>query len=142
AWLGATHEARDSSAGQLFSSELTPPERDAVVRLGALAKERADAAPQGPGHLPDPADEDELADYLEDLGLEQPWEAAPALLQAGWTLPAVDEVLAGFEPANRVAAARWLAADAVAPGLPAETRLAADPTVGQGRRVEVSSCLQ
>lgn len=137
--LGAAHEARDAAAVQLFASELTPPERDAVVRLGALAKERADAAPQGPGHLPDPADEDELADYLEDLGLEQPWEAAPALLQAGWTLPAVDEVLAGFEPANRVAAARWLAADAVARGLLAEIRLASNAIVEQVRAVKVSS---
>ncbi len=137
--LAAAHEARDAAAVELFARDLAPSEREAVLRLGGLAKERAANAPQGPGHLPDPADEDELSDHLEALGLEAPWEAAPALLQAGWTLDALDEVLASFEPPNRAAAARWLAADAVARGLLAEIDLAAKAITEQVRAVKVSS---
>lgn len=137
--LAAAHEERDLAAVALFARDLAPPERDAVLRLGQKAKERAGAAPRGPGQLPDPADEDELTDYLEDLGLEQPWEAAPNLLQAGWTLEAIAELLGEFEPHNRAAAARWLAADAVARGLLAEIGIAANAIVEQVRAVKVSS---
>lgn len=137
--LAAAYEARDAAAVELFARDLEPAERQAVLRLGALARERAASVPAGPGRLPDPAEEDELADRLEDLGLEEPWEAAPALLQAGWTLPALEEVLGGFEPQNRLAVARWLAADAAARGLLSEIGLAANAIVEQVRAVKVSS---
>src|SRR5690606_17209804 len=115
--LAAAHERRDAAALDLFGRDLGPDELQAVLTLGLLAKERAESSPHGPGHLPDPDEEDELADHLQALGLERPWDAAPALLQAGWTLPALEEVLAPFAAENRAAAARWLAADAVARGL-------------------------
>ncbi len=137
--LADAHEARDMAAVELFARDLSSVEQEAVLRLGMLAKERAEGSPHGPGHLPDPDEEDELADHLEALGLERPWDAAPALLQAGWTLPALEEVLAPFAAENRAAAARWLAADAVARGLLAEIRLAANAIVEQVRAVKVSS---
>ncbi len=137
--LAGAHEARDQAAVALFASDLTPAESEAVLRLGAAAKERAEAVAPGPARLPDPDDEDELADYLDAMGLEQPWEAAPNLLQAGWTLEAIAEVLEAFRPATRAGAARWLAADAVARGLLGEISLAASAIVEQVRAVKVAS---
>lgn len=137
--LAAAHERRDAAALDLFGRDLGPDELQAVLTLGLLAKERAESSPHGPGHLPDPDEEDELADHLQALGLEEPWDAAPALLQAGWTLPDLEEVLERFEPRNRAAGARWLAADAIARGLLDEIRLAANAIVEQVRAVKVSS---
>ncbi len=145
--LAEAHDARDRSAVELFARDLSTAEKAAVLELGRLAGERADAATGTgePGSTPehralsDPDDEDELTDYLEDVGVERPWEAAPALLQGGWTLPEVSQVLGRFAAENRVAVARWLADDAVARGLLAEIAMATGSIVAQVKAVKVSS---
>lgn len=139
--LAAAHDDRDAAAIDLFSRPLSERERQGVVRLGSLARSKATEAAGTGARLPDPAHEDDLTDYLTDLGLEQPWEAAPNLLQGGWSPAAVDDALSWFEEPNRVAAARWLAADAVARALLAEIDVAADAIVAQVKAVKVASHL-
>lgn len=128
---------------ELFALDLSPEEKAAVLELSAEAARHAEAAAgtdDGRGRpLPDPDDEDALTDYLADIGVEQPWEAAPALLQAGWTIGDLEEMLARFAVPNRTAVARWLAADAVARGLMAEIAMATGSIVAQVRAVKVSS---
>src|SRR5690606_7270206 len=99
-----------------------------------------DAGGDGRGRpLPDPGEEDELTDYLTDIGLEEPWEAAPALLQAGRTIDDVRSALASFQAANRPAVARWLATDAVSRVLLDEIAMATGSIVAQVKAVKVSS---
>ena len=141
--LGEAHAARDRSAVELFASDLTPEEKATVLELGeesarhvAAAAASSDAAARP---LPDPEDEDALTDYLTDVGLEEPWEAAPALLQVGWSLEDVEAVLGRFTEPNRRAAARWLASDAVTRGLLAEIAMATGSIVAQVKAVKMSS---
>jgi signal transduction histidine kinase len=51
---------------------------------------------------PDPAaarrEENKLIDRLEELGVPEPWDLAPALAASGWTVPQVDEVAEGLSP--------------------------------------------
>lgn len=139
--LGEAHDARDLAATDLFSRKLTDAEREGVVSLGSLARQFASRESVRTGRMPAQEAEDALTEYLQDLGLERPWDAAPDLLQAGWTLDAIEDALSMFDPLNRVAAARWMAADAVARGLLVEIGVAADAIVEQVRAVKVASHL-
>lgn len=128
----------------LFARDLSPEEKATVLELSAEAARHVQSAANAGGDgrvlpLPDPADEDTLTDHLSDMGVEQPWEAAPALLQAGWTLDDLEAVLGTFDVTNRPAVARWLAADAVARVLMAEIAMATGSIVAQVRAVKVSS---
>src|SRR5690606_33196607 len=142
--LGEAHGARDRSMADLFARDLSPEEKATVLELSAEAARHVQSAANAGGDgrvlpLPDPADEDTLTDHLSDMGVEQPWEAAPALLQAGWTLDDLEAVLGTFDVTNRPAVARWLAADAVAKVLMAEIAMATGSIVAQVRAVKVSS---
>ncbi|HZX00064.1 MAG TPA: ATP-binding protein [Trueperaceae bacterium] len=142
--LGEAHGARDRSMADLFARDLSPEEKATVLELSAEAARHVQSAANAGGDgrvlpLPDPADEDTLTDHLSDMGVEQPWEAAPALLQAGWTLDDLEAVLGTFDVTNRPAVARWLAADAVARVLMAEIAMATGSIVAQVRAVKVSS---
>ena len=52
------------------------------------------------------------SDLLEGYGLEESWQAAGALMDAGWTAAALNAAVEPFEAGNRAAVAGWLAADA------------------------------
>jgi signal transduction histidine kinase len=51
---------------------------------------------------PEPAaarrEENKLIDRLEELGVPDPWDLAPALAASGWTLPQVEEAAQGLPP--------------------------------------------
>ncbi|HEX7002035.1 MAG TPA: ATP-binding protein [Trueperaceae bacterium] len=135
--------ARDRAVVQLLAGDLSAAEKDMVLKLGEAAAERSAAAAEGGDGrsrpLPDPDDEDALTDYLTDIGLEEPWEAAPALLQAGWTKDDVSSALSSFQAVNRPAVARWLSSDAVSRVLLSEIAMATGSIVAQVKAVKVSS---
>jgi signal transduction histidine kinase len=60
------------------------------------------------------AAEEALISRLESLGIENPWDVAPALAAHGWTPDMLDAVIAGFEPANRNVVVSWLGAQLTA----------------------------
>ena len=55
------------------------------------------------------ATEEQLADRLEALGLEEPWEIAPLLNDAGFLLADLNEVAAQLSAENVASAVSWMA---------------------------------
>jgi signal transduction histidine kinase len=66
------------------------------------------AAPQS---SPSSATEGLLMAQLEKFGIENPWDIAPALAAAGWTVARLDVELSAFEPPHRNAILSWLGAE-------------------------------
>ena len=81
-------------------------EKSLVKLQGSL---KQDAAPPS-----DPLEraekEDELADWLERHGVEEPWESAPTLADSGWTVPSLERFTAGVAESDIDALMRWTAA--------------------------------
>ena len=108
--LGPANDLRDACAIELFQRDLSDVEMRGALELGALAARQFESG--GAGFAPSLDGEEELLTLLEELAVEEPWRAAGALQDAGWT---ADELRAAVEPfslPNRAAAAAWLAADA------------------------------
>ncbi|HEV7717924.1 MAG TPA: ATP-binding protein [Arsenicitalea sp.] len=51
-----------------------------------------------------------LVTHLEALGMEEPWEIAPALLSFGWTLERIEGLAASFPAPHLNAVVQWLGA--------------------------------
>jgi signal transduction histidine kinase len=111
--LGTVLRERDRSAIALFGRRLEPQEMERSLRLGDLATEVFDeaSAAVATGRAARDAESD-LTVYLEGLQVQDAWDRAPALADAGWTVSRLEEVLEPYDPANRVAAIAWLADDA------------------------------
>jgi len=95
--MRASDRLRDRLAGmradiaQLANSGLEPQQMEAVGAIIGSALEHRRAAPElSPLDTADR--EDELADWLEDHGIPNPWETAPTLVAAGLDLAWVEEV--------------------------------------------------
>jgi signal transduction histidine kinase len=54
----------------------------------------------------------EVQAWLEERGVDEAWELAPALVGAGWDLPAVERVAASFGSEYLLSVVRWLGAGA------------------------------
>ena len=91
-----THGLKDAQADALaaFSAAMTA-ERPAVIGLDPLA--RGDR-------------ENEIADWLEAQTVDEPWELAPRLVEAGATLPALDTLGASVTGAALCDSLGYLAA--------------------------------
>jgi len=98
----------------------------------ALARSLGDgidfARPQPPGDL-SPMEagdrEDELATYLEELGIDDAWDLAPGMVAVGWNPTLIDDVLTGVEDDLRTHLARWVGLRATAGQLIGEIGIAA-----------------
>src|SRR5690606_8614970 len=109
--FSAAIERRDRRAVAVFGKELHGDELAAALELGATAARHFEqTAAEGPA--PDAEREDELLQVCEDLGVDEPWEAAAALADAAWSAARLRAVIGPFTPATRPAVAAWLAADA------------------------------
>ncbi|MGH3650781.1 MAG: sensor histidine kinase, partial [Acidimicrobiia bacterium] len=143
------HEERMAALGKMAAQlmhELNNPAA-AVVRtahelsrlqseLGQETRALAGAIGEGPGfHLPDPADglsalqrgevEDGLVDLLVGLGLEDPWDLAPAMVDAGWTAAHLEGTIADLAPDLRPHLARWIGLSATTAQMVGELGMAA-----------------
>jgi signal transduction histidine kinase len=111
--LGTVLRERDRSAIALFGRGLQAKEMERSLKLGDIAAEVFEEATSAASAGRTSRDaESALTAYLERLAVEDAWDRAPALADAGWTAARLQEVLESFEPANREAAIAWLAADA------------------------------
>lgn len=111
--LGSVLRERDRSAIALFGRGLEPQEMEHSLRLGDMAAdvfgEASAAVVTGrAAHDAEP----ELTAYLDELRVANAWDRAPALADAGWTVPKLEEVLEPYQPVNRGPAIAWLADDA------------------------------
>jgi len=121
--LEAAGVERDRAAVALFGGALGEDETAAALALGALA--RTQSRPDGKSSSVFDDEVEALSDELEELGVEKPWEAAPALLEGGWTRESLMPVLERFQSPNRPAVIAWLAADAASRSLTSEIAAAA-----------------
>jgi signal transduction histidine kinase len=69
--------------------------------------------------------EDELATYLEDLGIDDAWDLAPGMVAAGWSPALIEEALTGVDDDLKTHLARWVGLRATAGQLIGEIGMAA-----------------
>lgn len=84
---------------------------EGAILAGALASEDDLPQPTPPERLSslERADrEEELADWLTQHQVTDPWELSPALVDAGWTPELLDKATAGMTPEFARHFARWL----------------------------------
>lgn len=112
--------ARERAVAALFDCGLSDQEMAEVLALSENPK-----APRAGWSSVDDDEVDALTDELRSLGVERPWEAAPALLEGGWTRAALNAVVEGFEPSKRAAVVAWLAAGAASRSVIEEIQSAA-----------------
>ena len=110
--LGRIYEELNTEAIALASSlgdgEFVPPEPPAEM------------SPMEAGDR-----EDELAESLETLGLDDAWDLAPGMVAAGWNPESLEGVLQGVEGDLRTHLARWVGLRATAGQLIGEIGMAA-----------------
>jgi signal transduction histidine kinase len=69
--------------------------------------------------------ETEVVEWLEGLGVPEPWELAPALVADGWLRPVLEEVTEGYDRDTATKFAHWLGLRCLASQLIDEVRIAA-----------------
>ena len=69
--------------------------------------------------------EDGVASWLEDLGVADAWDIAPALVEDGWDLELLAETTDGLDPDTATKFMRWLGLRVLASQLINEVRIAA-----------------
>jgi signal transduction histidine kinase len=69
--------------------------------------------------------EDGVATWLEDLGVADAWEIAPALVEDGWDLELLSDTIDGLDPDTATKFMRWLGLRVLASQLINEVRIAA-----------------
>jgi signal transduction histidine kinase len=103
---------------------------DATILLSGIGDllSRPIPVPAKPGSM-DPlarsALEDGVATWLEDLGVADAWEIAPALVEDGWDLELLEETTDGLDPETATKFMRWLGLRVLASQLINEVRIAA-----------------
>jgi signal transduction histidine kinase len=103
--MGDTCDAMLHSLTELAGAGLTA---EQLLALGDLRREAADAvAPTGAMALSDL--EDDLGSWLEDHGVEDPWQVAPVLAGAGVDVGWCERVLATVGPDGVGGAVAWVA---------------------------------
>jgi signal transduction histidine kinase len=114
AQLSDTLAERERSATELGA--LTDPRQIEVVSaMQEAVKRTAAPAPSDPLSLSD--QESELQEWLEDHGVEQAWEVAPALVSFSWSMDDLEQLSEHFSTAQLPAVVRWLAAGSSVYGL-------------------------
>jgi CRP-like cAMP-binding protein len=110
---------------------------EVYVALGAATVNLAGIANLLDGAIPDPdkpedidpltrsAQEDEVAVWLEDLGVPDAWELAAALVADGWDRGLLEKTIAGLDRDTASKFSRWLGLRVLASQLIGEVRIAA-----------------
>lgn len=105
----------DAGRMQLISTVETEVEERAGGRLDALARSER---------------EDEVQDWLEDHGVDAPWEVAPVLVMGGWDEAALDRLAAELPDDVVPGVVQWIASRASTHQLLDEVRMSAE-TISQ-----------
>ena len=99
---------------------LAEPEADLGGRL---------EAPTPPTHL-DPVTrsemQEDLADWLEQHGVKEPWALAPPLVEEGWFVAGLESATRGLDRRATAALARWIGLRCLASQMIAEVKIGAD----------------
>ena len=116
--------ARSSQELLAFQEEL---ESETRVITGALADS---SRPEQPGSrelsaLERGDAEEAIAGWLEDLDVPDPWQLAPALVDAGWSTEMLDEALRETPDEQRAHIARWIGLQAATSQLVGELGIGA-----------------
>lgn len=85
--------------------------REGAVLTGALASEEELPSPTPPEKLSSLARadrEDELAQWLSEHQVADPWDLSPALVDAGWTPELLAKATAGMSAGHATHFARWI----------------------------------
>lgn len=85
---------------------------EAVILARSIGEGAELAAPEPPGQMSalERSDaEDVVAIWLTDLNVTDPWELAPALVEAGWTTELLEEAVDQLNPDLAAHFARWIA---------------------------------
>ncbi|MEU6773624.1 ATP-binding protein [Streptomyces sp. NPDC046759] len=87
-----------------------PFSRDALARLTEIQERTAERVAKAPALTPlEAADrEDVLTDWLEDHGIDQAWQLAPAFVQAGLDVDWLEQVAAAVDEEILAGAVGWL----------------------------------
>jgi signal transduction histidine kinase len=112
-------ESLGTAAGrsaELAALTLTDIERQQV---SALAASLVNLSPSPAANTASAA-EDALISRLETLGVDDPWDIAPAMASFGWTVEQVDATVEAFSPASRNVVLMWLGAQLAARQLTTE----------------------
>jgi signal transduction histidine kinase len=116
---------RDRLAAQLHSLATDQHQKES---LGILQKEVAErkitAPPDDPLTLCEL--EDGLQEWLEDRGVDEAWELAPALVASGWDRDELERLAERFSPTQVLVVVSWLGAGASVYGLLEEVRQSAE----------------
>ena len=122
-YLGEAFEAWRRRTVELNALELSPGERHGLMEL-----ERGIADCE-PSRLPDAAarkEESRLIARLEELGVADPWEIAPALAAYGWTVERLEPLGATFARERLSPVLQWLGAGLAAQQLMEEIQRASE----------------
>ena len=112
-YLREALEAGAARSAELAALALTDSERRELMSLQAALADASVVASSN-------AAEDALIAKLEILGVENPWDIAPAMAAFGWTVERVDAAVAAFQRADRTVVISWLGAQLAARQLVAE----------------------
>jgi signal transduction histidine kinase len=107
-WEALETSVRHSSA--LAALALTDSERRKVATLEAALAGIAPPSTETSTSIAENA----LMARLEALGVESPWDVAPAMAAFGWTLDQLDAATAGLAPPHRNVVLSWLGAQLAA----------------------------
>jgi signal transduction histidine kinase len=110
--LGAAGSRSVELAGLL----LTDGERQQLSALEASLAGLSPASAAGATN----AVEDALTSRLETLGVDHPWDIAPAMASFGWTVEQIDAAIEAFSPASRNVVLSWLGTQLAARQLTSE----------------------
>ncbi len=121
---GALREAllRAQEAALRNDGRFSPAQKEA---LAALHREAAEAGGAALDALEQSDREDELAIWLEDRGVEEAWELAPALVDAGLTAERLEDLAGGMEGDLLAGALGWLGTTLELSGLAGEVEKSA-----------------
>jgi signal transduction histidine kinase len=132
-YLGEAFEAWRRRTVELSMLIMSDSERQGLVELEkAIADCRATRCADAEARR----QEGRLIGRLEALGLDDPWEVAPAMAVYGWTVEKLDELVPTFEPAHVAPVLQWMGAGLAAQQLMEEIETASVAISGIVRSVK------
>jgi signal transduction histidine kinase len=118
-------ERSEAASADLERAGLDERGREVLERLAVQAAAQAQTF-HGLDTLSRNEREDTVQAWLEDHGVPEPWEAAPALVGAGWDDELLNELSSHLQPEHVPTAARWIAAHSATDELIDEVRRSAE----------------
>jgi signal transduction histidine kinase len=106
-YLSEAFESWRRRTVELSALDLSPAERSSLMEL---EKGIAQCALERQPDVAARREESRLTDRLEELGVEEPWDVAPAMALYGWSVERVDTLPPLFAPAHLDPVLQWLGA--------------------------------